>query len=635
MKKYLLAAITLLIASVHTYADDYEYPASDISSELKENAFAVVRDYSCTFTQSDKNNGTFKVKTVITILEKQGNPYSDFHFSGDKFRSLNNFSGIIRNAFGKVIKKIKKSDLTTSTLSDESVLASDHFNIFYECQSPSYPYTVEYVYDEKWKNGMISYPSFSPAGAYFVSVEAASMRIELPVDIKLRHRANYDCNLKLVGSGASNIYDIELKNYKAVKSEVWSPSYRETMPMVFMAPADFCYDSFCGNMDNWKNYGLWISELNKDRDILPEEFVNKLKALTANAQDNREKTRILYEYLQTNTRYVNIMMGIGGYQPFPAQSVFKSGFGDCKGLSNYMKAMLKAVDIPSNYCAISTVYEGLYPDYPNFNQMDHAILLVPLGNDSVWLECTNPFLPFGYVHEDISGHDALVIDENGKGGIVCKLPVYDNIPTSSTKLSVSVSEDGNVEGFIAFNEWLGAYESAYMKFRSNDRKKHVDYINSYLKIPNVQIGEISTNENRSAIPSAHLDARFTGNDFVNKTGNRMFLPVCPINKGSYSMFSAAERVHDIEIDASFFESDTIIVRIPDQYTTESLPKDIDRETPFGLLRTRIKHEGSEIMYIQDINIFKGKYDKSAYPEIKAFFAEINSAIKRKLVLKKI
>lgn len=52
--------------------------------------------------------------------------------------------------------------------------------------------------------------------------------------------------------------------------------------------------------------------------------------------------------------------------------------------------------------------------------MNHAILQVPLPEDTLWLECTNPQLPFGYVHSGIAGHDALLITK--KEGLCAACP---------------------------------------------------------------------------------------------------------------------------------------------------------------------------------------------------------------------
>ena len=100
------------------------------------------------------------------------------------------------------------------------------------------------------------------------------------------------------------------------------------------------------------------------------------------------------------------------------------------------------------------------------------------------------------------------------------------------------------------------------------------------------------------------------------------------------MFSSNTRIQDIVINNGFSESDSIIINIPESYTTESLPKNISLTTPFGKFETEVKQDGNKIIYIQNIDIFTGRYDKSQYKEIKAFFSEITAATKRKLVLRK-
>src|SRR4051794_16199064 len=107
-------------------------------------------------------------------------------------------------------------------------------------------------------------------------------------------------------------------------------------------------------MNTWNDFGKFIYELNKGRDQLPDAMVKKVQEMTANAATTQDKIRILYKYLQDNTRYVSIQLGIGGFQTMEAASVAKTGYSDCKGLSNYMYSLLKAAGIPSNYALVNS-----------------------------------------------------------------------------------------------------------------------------------------------------------------------------------------------------------------------------------------------------------------------------------------
>jgi hypothetical protein len=51
------------------------------------------------------------------------------------------------------------------------------------------------------------------------------------------------------------------------------------------------------------------------------------------------KAKLIYDYVQQKSRYVSIQVGIGGWKPMDASDVDRLGYGDCKGLTNYTKAL--------------------------------------------------------------------------------------------------------------------------------------------------------------------------------------------------------------------------------------------------------------------------------------------------------
>ena len=58
-----------------------------------------------------------------------------------------------------------------------------------------------------------------------------------------------------------------------------------------------------------------------------------------NETDPIEKAKIVYKYMQEKTRYISVQVGIGGFKPMLAKDVDRLGYGDCKALSNYTKAL--------------------------------------------------------------------------------------------------------------------------------------------------------------------------------------------------------------------------------------------------------------------------------------------------------
>ena len=596
------------------------------------NSVSVINNYDAMFIQADINNATYKVTKSVTIFNKQGEGYGYFHTYGDKFRELKEFSGVVKNASGAVIRKIGKKDLISSSVSDQ--MASDDYLIMYECKVPTYPYTVEYTYQEKWKNGIIGYPSFDPIDGYMQSVTKATYRIEVPAGMDLRYKSNFDCQIKDETVGDKHVYTFSADNIAAIEKEPLAPLFREFRPSVRIAPSDFCYDSYCGSMASWKSLGEWTSILLKGRDVLPDAFSQKLIDMTKDAASDREKVEILYKYLQNNWRYVSIQLGIGGFQPIDAMSVSKTNYGDCKGLSNLMKAMLKVVGISSNYCEIYMGDKKYFSsDFSNENETNHVILLVPLKNDSIWLECTSQKLPFGFVHDKIAGHDALVITENG--GQICRLPVYpDELNKRQSSLTLDISEDGVAKGTVTLIENLHEYDRYVGYMTSKDRQDVIRYLNSSLRFPKVQYGAFNVEENKSSMPSCTLTTTIDAGEFANRTGSRLFVPVCPLDKREFSVFTSNNRNLDIVVNQGYSQADTIIYNIPEGYNMESTPKDISIKSPFGTFKTSVRQEGNQVIYIQNTDVFSGRHDKAVYPLFKAFYEKISSASKQKIVLKK-
>jgi transglutaminase-like putative cysteine protease len=72
--------------------------------------------------------------------------------------------------------------------------------------------------------------------------------------------------------------------------------------------------------------------------ILPEETKAKMRALVGDEKNPIMKAKLIYDYVQQKSRYVSIQVGIGGWKPMDASDVDRLG-GDCKGLTNYTKAL--------------------------------------------------------------------------------------------------------------------------------------------------------------------------------------------------------------------------------------------------------------------------------------------------------
>lgn len=599
--------------------------------DINLNAYSIVQDATTEMICESPTSALRRESYTITILNEKGRNGADFYCMCDKFSSLRKFSGEVIDASGKVIRKIKKSDLQMTEYS--SGLTSDDYVYRYECNLPRYPLTIKYEWEVKYKDGLICYPDFVPQRAYNQSVAKAIYRLYTPAGYPARYRAvNTDAPVTQNATPKGDILtEVSSGPIAAIEYEPFGLSLSERIPRIYFSPGQFSFDGTQGDMSTWQLYGSWQRNLLARRDELTEPIKAKLQELTANCNTPREKVRAVYDYLGETTRYVSIQLGIGGLQPIAASDVCRAGFGDCKGLSNYTMAMLKVLGIPAVYTVISTENERLLPDFSSANQMNHVILQVPLPEDTLWLECTNPQLPFGYIHSSIAGHDALLIKQ--EGGTVYRLPSYpDSLNTQTTDAHITLSPTGSAKIRATQTSRLFQYENTTPVTRFEPSRQK-DFLRSDINLIQANISNIQINEKKEALPQIDIQYTIDTEQYGNKTGNRLFIPANVFRKGFVTP-DFKQRTQDIYIDYGYLDTDSIRLQIPEEYTIESLPKTYKIENDFGSFSSSLQVKNKEIFIVHRLLMHRGSYPKEVYKEFLEFRKQVAGQYSSKIILKK-
>ena len=568
-------------------------------------------------------------KGVTTIHNEHGASMAVFVCSCSKHDKLTSFKGQVTDASGRVIHKFKESELKKTEYSP--YLAVDDYRMYLDYTPPFYPVTVTYEWTIESRDNLIEFPNFCPQSDYDVSVKKATYSLKVPKSMKIRYALQNINNKVSVSDGDKNtqVFTLQVDSLPALKQEPYSRQLREKLPLARFAPTNFEYYGTKGSLNSWADYGKWEYSLIQDRDQLTDAERQELHQLTDGLKTDREKVEAIYKRLEKSTRYVAILLGIGGQQPAPASDVSKSGFGDCKGLSNYMRAMLKEIGIPSNYTTISTINRRLQKDYASVGQLNHVILQVPLQNDTLWLECTNPQLPMGYVHEGIAGHDAIEVSE--AGGRLVRLPVYpDSTNLMHSDININLSEQGAASINISQSVLNHQYES-YIPLLKADEKDRQKYLQKIVHAPQAEIGKVDIQESGAKIT---LDAEIKSQKYATKTGQRLFVPICPLHRGYTVPNANSERVEDIWRDMGYLDTDDITITIPEGYAIEAGPKGVSIDQPFASFSFSIQADDNTIHIKNRLLMKSGIFPKSQYAQLADFIRSINSAYNQKVVLKK-
>ena len=594
---------------------------------------AIVSQSTTEVDCRDMRNTRISEHRVYQLLHERASDLAEFEIGCSKWHKLTDFNGQVTDATGKVIRKFKKGELKRSDLS--SGLADDIYTLSLEYTPPSYPITIEFNWVTEGNNGNIGFPTFAPVEAYNTQVEHASYVLTAPAEMACRHLClNTTTQVTQSTSSDGRIrYEAHMDNLPAIDSEPYSPPARETLPHILWVPCKFEFHGVSGDMTTWQGFGAWNGSLLTGQQELSPEFKAQLHAMTDTCSNDRSKVDVIYRYLAQTTRYVSIQLGIGGWQPFPASEVCRTGFGDCKGLTNYLCAMLHEVGVPANYVVIRSGERHLVTEFPS-NQFNHVIARVPLPGDTLWLECTaSAFVPLGYVHESIAGNDALLIDDGG--GHLVKLPNYSpeqNI--SYNRAHVTLQEDGSAKVNVDMRYECRQYEDM-LPLMSRTEQQRRDAMLGGLNLSAVTLGDFNVTEHKDSYATPHIDVsmQLEARKLANITGSRMFVPVGIFHKVTVPR-ALQQRVQPVYIDYGYVDIDTMVVTIPEGYVIESLPQQVNEVTPLGELSQTFEASDNTVTIITRILMRDGSYPASDYTTLRTFKTAVKKAYEQRIVFRR-
>lgn len=621
---FLLCAINLLFAK-----ETPRYPVSAIPDNLKQDAYAVIRDHDVVFTIRSRNTATLHEHFAVTIFNALGNHFATKRIGYDKLSKITAIKATVYNAEGSIIKKLKSNEITDHSAFEG--LYSDNRMRVAELTQGVYPYTVEFEFDREYK--FLYYIDGTEINPHEdVAVQNASYQLIFPEDLKPRFKT-FNVEQKPEEGKINGVSYLKwtFENIPAHKFEVYSEK-KNTVIEILAAPTAFEFEGYAGTMQTWDEFGKWIASLNKGRNILPEETRNKIKEITLNLNGPENKVKAVYEFLQNKTRYVSIQLGIGGFQPFEASVVDKTGYGDCKALSNYMVSLLETIGIKGYYALIygGDNYAGLQTDFPS-TQFNHVVVAVPNGSDTLWLECTNQTNPFGYQGLFTGDRKALLITENGATLVnTSRYPAEVNIQSTSANVTVGISGDAKASFETTYSglQYENGSLDVLITRQFDDQKK---WLQRNLGIPSFDINSFTMKNIKDKIPVAVVKADLTMNRYATVSGKRIFLMANLMNRSTYIPEKIDNRKNKVVRKIGYIDLDTIRYHLPEDIYPEFLPEAIKIKNQYGEYEASFKIDQGSFIYTRKVKMNKGEFPAASYKELIDFYRAISKADNTKLV----
>ncbi len=618
MKK-LLSLTVFLTVIVSTLNSQSNLSYLTLSPELKENANAVVREESLEIIVEDIDQLTTKSKTVVTILNKVGHrQYSNMLAFYDEDSKIKKISAKIYNSFGKEIKKFSKSKFIDVSAVDGGTLYADDRVLYVDYTPISYPYTYVFEVETSSKTtGFIR--SWSPLNSFYLSVENSSYKFINKSKSEVRTKEiNFD-GFSIEKQELDNGFEYKTSNLKALRYESYTPYLKTITPNLKVALTDFSLKGVVGHASDWKEFGKWMYEkLIKGRAELPEVTKNKVLELVKGVEDPIERAKLVYQFMQDKTRYISVQVGIGGWEPIAANQVDKVGYGDCKGLTNYMKALLDVAGVTSYYTVVHADEKfSVDEDFASL-EGNHVILNLPNDGKDIWLECTSQTMPFGFLGDFTDDRRVLVVTP--EGGVLKKTASYLNEDNyQETKADIQLSSEGEIKATVSVLSKGIEYDEKYgLSGESSTELKKYYKSNRWSYNNNLEISKVEVQNIKDSLKLKE-DIQVVIQKYASKGKEELLFRVNVFNRNSHIPKRYRNRKLPMQISRGYKHKDEYRIQIPEGYQIDGLPLPKVLKTKFGEYIVTIKKEDDKtLLYKKTMFIKEGKYSKEEYDSYRKF-----------------
>jgi transglutaminase-like putative cysteine protease len=387
-------------------------------------------------------------------------------------------------------------------------------------------------------------------------------------------------------------YTYTLNNIPALYKDESAPGRSYIYPHILVLAKSFKDEGkevtlFNSAADLYKWYKSLIDSMKDD----PSVFKDKVAELTSKAKTDEEKIKNIYYWVQDNIRYIAFEDGIAGFKPDESNNVFQKRYGDCKGMANLIKQMLKSAGFDARLAWIGTKHIAYDYSTPSLSVDNHMICALYYKGKKYFLDGTEKYNSLGQYAERIQNKEVMV--ENGNAFVIEKIQ---NSPSETNKEIFTATiaiVNGKLKGTCS-EIYSGESSSQFLYLYNNlknDKKK--DALESYLskKNKNILVENITTSDLNNRDQQLKVNYAITIDNKVSDFDNELYVDLEYMNE--FKNFELKDRKTDYEFDYKTNYESNITLAIPDGYAVAKLPENLSiQEDNFTIAVTfqQIKNE---------------------------------------------
>ncbi|MGI4789062.1 MAG: DUF3857 domain-containing transglutaminase family protein [Janthinobacterium lividum] len=418
------------------------------------------------------------------------------------------------------------------------------------------------------------------------------------------------------------------------KTYIWKMSDLSTIiPEPEMPPAyTFIPSVEISTIPSWQVISHWYQGLAAGQMEVSPEIKETVKTLTAGKTTDTDKARAIYYWVEGQTRYVALELGLSAFQPHPAADVCRNRYGDCKDMATLLLTMLHEAGVKTAWPVLlgaeSQAPVQSYLAAPTF--FNHAIVRADIDGKPYWFDSTAAMCPFGQIPGGDRGVNAFVIRDGG--GAFETIPLgspEDNSETTTTKalLSADGSAECQTTVDMSGDNGLGARLS-FRGLQTSQLKPGFQTMVSHFS-PNASLLDYTLSPLADRDQPVVFGLTYHAPLWATRTGHLLIIDGKDMASTPYDR---ASRIYPVYESRTAEAVDDLIVTLPAGYTLEDKPDDIHEKMPLGDYTQTATLTGNVLTVHLVVTSHPGVILPADYAAAKAQFAKIVTLRKQPIVL---
>ncbi len=554
----------------------------------------------------------------------------------DSFTSIENIDAY--TYLPKMDKKVSVDYIETKREFDNGIFYSDQ-----EAKYFTFPAVTEGAITNLNYTEVIKDPHFMGIFRFgsYVPTKSVQLSIEFPKNVTIGYvdfnTKNIGVNFKKEELDSSIKYTWTVDNLKGFQGEEDSESSLYYIPHIIVYIKSYEENGKVHTvLNDTKDLYQWYASLINQIDTTDLEKVYDIaESLTKSMTSKRQKAETIFNWVQENITYVAFEDGLGGFIPRSAASVCTKRYGDCKDMANLLYEMLNHVGVKSYRTWIGTRDRHYsYLEVPTPMVDNHMINTAIIDNDTIFMDATDSFVPYGMPSAFIQTKEALLgIDDNTFK--IVKVPAQKPEESISTITSNMLMDGENLK--VSEHREMTGYDKVdfitdYL-YKKED-KTDEEFLNTTLALGNNKTKYTNISKKNFDNKKTPLILNYDLNieNYSKTIGNKSYINMNIDRTLSKSNIDIKDRKYSKKIDYKFKKEFTTTLTVPDGFKIDYVPEALSFEHPNYGYNISYTSNGNQVVQHKSIYINTLSIKNEEFESWNEFIKSIIKAYKKSIII---